>query len=190
MFKNHVKMLGFAGLVALAVVGPADAHGPTRKKVVETITINASPDKVWKVMGNFQDLSWLPGVKSVTGTGGNSIDPNNDDNEVAHRTITLDNGGTIQEGLYKYDAANHSYSYRIDKVDVKVLPVNDYSSTISVDSSDGGKTSTVEWRGAFYRGYMNNDPPPDLNDEASMAAVRKLYKAGLANLKKKVESQS
>lgn len=41
-----------------------------------------------------------------------------------------------------------SYSYRIDKVDVKVLPVNNYSSTITVVPAEGGK-STVEWRGAF-----------------------------------------
>ncbi len=186
----HRRAIGLAvvALLALGLSPYAQAHGPTRKKVIETITINATPDKVWKVMGNFQDMSWVPGVKSTTGTGGNSIDPKNDDNEVAKRTITLDNGGTINEGLYKYDAAEHKYSYRIDKVDVKVLPVNDYSSTISVESTDGGKTSTVEWRGAFYRGYMNNDPPPELSDEASMAAVRGLYKHGLENLKKKVEA--
>jgi hypothetical protein len=190
MLGTRVKTLGLATLVAFGVVQVADAHGPSRKKVIEKVTINASPDKVWKVMGNFQDASWIPGVKSTSGTGGNSIDPKNDDNEVAHRTITLDNGGVITEGLYKYDAAEHSYSYRIDKVDPKVLPVNDYSSTISVESTDGGKTSTVEWKGAFYRGYMNNDPPPDMNDEASQAAVQKLYQASLANLKKKVEGAS
>ena len=156
---------------------------------MESVTINAPPDKVWKVVGNFQDMSWVPPVKSTTGTGGNSIDPKNDDNEVAHRTLTLTGGGEIHEGLYKYDAGEHSYSYRIDKVDPKVLPVNDYSSTIKVEAADGGK-STVTWKGAFYRGYMNNDPPPELDDEASVAAVTKVYKAGLENLKKKVEGAS
>ena len=189
MGMSSVRTVGVAAALVLGFVQGASAHGPTRKKVVETITINASPDKVWKVMGNFQDMSWLPGVKSTTGTGGNTVDAKNSDNEVAKRTITLNNGGTVNEGLYKYDAGAHTYSYRIDKVDVKVLPVNDYSSTISVDSSDGGKTSTVEWRGAFYRGYMNNDPPPNLSDEASMAAVKGLYKSGLEGLKKKVEAQ-
>ena len=177
-----------AGLACGATA--AFAHGPTRQKAKETVTINASPDKVWKVIGNFQDMSWLPGVKSTTGTGGNTIDPKNDDNEVAHRTITLDSGGVINEGLFKYDADEHTYSYRIDKVDTKVLPVNDYSSTISVEPADGGKSSTVTWKGAFYRGYMNNDPPPDMNDKASKAAVDKIYKAGLENVKKKVESGS
>jgi len=35
------------------------------------------------------------------------------------------------------------------------LPVNNYSSTITVKDV-GGKTE-VEWKGAFYRGFMNND---------------------------------
>ena len=184
-----LSTLTVLGVAQYGLPDAALAHGPTRKKVEETITINAPPDKVWKVMGNFQDMSWLPGVKSTTGTGGNSVDAKDDDNEIAHRTITLDDGGTILEGLYKYDAAEHSYSYRIDKVDVKVLPVNDYSSTIKVEAADGGK-SLVTWKGAFYRGYMNNDPPPNLTDAASQAAVEKIYKAGLANLKKKVEAGS
>ena len=189
--KVKISRMALAAAIGMAFsANAAFAHGPTRQKVHETVTINASPDKVWKVMGNFQDLSWLPGVKSTTGTGGNSIDEKNDDNEVAHRTITLANGGVINEGLYKYDATEHAYSYRIDKVDPKVLPVNDYSSTISVESADGGKSSTLTWKGAFYRGYMNNDPPPDMDDAASKAAVENIYKAGLANVKKKVEAGS
>ncbi len=37
----------------------------------------------------------------------------------------------------------------------------------------------IEWKGAFYRGYPNNDPPENLNDEAAIAAVTAVYKAGL-----------
>ncbi len=193
MPARKAKVFWVAAAAVAGVVfgaGAASAHGPSRQKVKESVTINAAPDKVWKVIGNFQDMSWLPGVKSTTGTGGNSTDARNSDNEVAHRTITLDSGGVIDEGLYKYDAGEHSYSYRIDKVDTKVLPVNDYSSTISVEAADGGKSSTVTWKGAFYRGYMNNDPPPDMDDAASKAAVEKIYKAGLENAKKKVEAGS
>ena len=42
-----------------------------------------------------------------------------------------------------------------------------------------GGGSLIEWRGAFYRGYPNNDPPPELNDEAAIAAVTGVYQAGL-----------
>ena len=54
--------------------------------------------------------------------------------------------------------------------------------------ADGDK-AIVEWRGAFYRGHPNNDPPPDQNDDAAVAAVTGVYKAGLTNLKKIVEGK-
>ncbi|MCP4875666.1 MAG: SRPBCC family protein, partial [Gammaproteobacteria bacterium] len=40
-----------------------------------------------------------------------------------------------------------------------------------------------------YRGYPNNDPPAELNDEAAIAAVTGLYQAGLAHLKEVAEKQ-
>jgi hypothetical protein len=75
------------------------------------------------------------------------------------------------------------YSYRAK--DGGALPVTNYTSTISVSAE--GSQSVVEWRGAFYRGFPNNDPPPDQNDEAAVKAITGVYKSGLANLKKLVE---
>jgi hypothetical protein len=181
MNRTIEKFLAIAiALLALALPQPGSAHGPSRQKVTESIEIDAPPAKVWAVIGNFHDMSWLPGVAKTTGEGGNEPD-------TATRQLTLDNGATIDESLYKYDADAMSYSYRIDKVDVKVLPVTNYSATLIVLPAEGGK-SKVEWRGAFYRGYPNNDPPPELNDEAAMKAVSKIYRAGLEALKKKVEA--
>ncbi len=181
-------MIGFASklsrrcLIAAMMLAPiaAEAHGSSRQKITESITINAPPAAVWKAVGNFHDMSWLPGVVKTEGDGGDTPD-------VAHRTLTLQNGATIVESLYKYDADAMSYSYRIDSVDVKVLPVNNYSSTIIVLPGENG-TSNVEWRGAFYRGDPNDNPPPELNDETSIAAVQALYRKGLDNLKQKVEA--
>ena len=176
-----MKFMALTTAAAFALVSfGAQAHGPTRKKVEETVEINAAPDKVWAVISNFQDMSWLPPVEKTEGKGGNEIK--------ATRTLTLKGGATVDEELYKYSAEKMSYSYRITKVDVKTLPVNDYSSTLKVEDA-GGKTK-VSWDGAFYRGYMNNDPPPDLNDDASKAAVLGLYKAGLDNVKAKAEKGS
>lgn len=175
--------VALAAVIATPLLTPsAEAHGPTRKKITETIEINAPPEKVWAVIGNFQDMSWHPAVVKQEGKGGDAID--------ATRRLTLPNDGTIDEVLVKYDAAKMSYSYRITAVDVKVLPVTNYSSTITVLPGADGKTSTVEWRGAFYRGYPNNDPPPELNDDAAIAAVTAVYKGGLEALKKKIESGS
>jgi hypothetical protein len=35
---------------------------------------------------------------------------------------------------------------------------------------------------------MNNDPPPDQNDEAAVTAVKGVYRSGLDALKAKLES--
>jgi hypothetical protein len=181
MIASAQNTLRFALTLQMMVVLPfaAQAHGSSRQKVIEAVEIDAPAAAVWRTVGNFQDMSWLPGVVKTEGEGGDTPD-------VAHRKIVLQGGGTVKESLYKYDAEEMSYSYRIDDVDVKVLPVNNYSSTIIVLPEPGGK-SKVEWRGAFYRGDPNDNPPPELNDETSIAAVQALYRKGLDNLKQQVE---
>lgn len=163
----------FALLLAPAITAmDAQAHGPTRQKVTVTKEIAAPPAEVWAKIGNFQDMSWHPAVHSSTGEGDNAID--------ATRVLTLGEAGgpTISEILYKFSDEKMSYSYRITDVNVEVLPVTNYSSHLTVKpGADGG--SLVEWRGAFYRGYPNNDPPEHLNDEAAIKAVTGVYEAGL-----------
>ncbi|MCG5235114.1 SRPBCC family protein [Xanthobacter oligotrophicus] len=175
-------LLAAAAALSMALLPvAADAHGPTRKKVTETVDINAPAEKVWAAIGNFQDMSWHPAVTANVGQGGNAVD--------ATRKLTLQGGGTIDEVLYKFEPEQKSYSYRIAEVDVKVLPVTNYSSTITVTPIDATH-SKVEWRGAFYRGYPNNDPPPELSDEAAIAAVTGVYRGGLDALKAKLEKGS
>ncbi|MCP1200653.1 SRPBCC family protein [Notoacmeibacter sp. MSK16QG-6] len=161
-------------LLAISLTFPAIgyAHGPTRQKVTLSVDVSASPSDVWAVIGDFQDMSWHPAVFSTTGEGGNTID--------ATRKLTLneEGGPVISEVLYKYDPDKMTYSYRITDVDVEVLPVTNYSSHLTVKPNEGGG-SHIEWRGAFYRGYPNNDPPENLNDEAALAAVSAVYQAGL-----------
>ena len=159
----------------------AMAHGPTRQKIVETVDIDVPCAKVWAKIGNFQDMSWLPAVAKTEGQGGNE--------KGATRTLTLKNGGVIEESLEKHDDEAMMYFYRINHVDVKVLPVTNYSSWLSLKPGEGAKC-TVEWKGAFYRGYPNNDPPPDLNDDTAIAAVTAIYRSTLDALKKSIESGS
>lgn len=175
MLKKLALIIAFAGLLPVA----ASAHGPSRQKVTESVEINAPADKVWAVVGNFQDMNWTGIVTKTEGTG--------DNGPGAKRTLTTPNG-KIDENLLKYNADGKSYSYELPKSDPKVLPVSNYSSTITV-TADGDK-SKVEWKGAFYRSYVNNDPPPEENDEAAVKAVTGLYQTALANLKKKVEGGS
>lgn len=167
--RNLMVVLG------LILPGMALAHGPSRQKVTVTTEVAADPASVWEAIGNFHDMSWHPVVFETQGEGGNEID--------SIRTLVLGEAGgpTITESLYKYDAAKMTYSYRIDEVAVEVLPVTNYSSHLTVKPRDGGG-SLIEWRGAFYRGYPNNDPPAELNDEAAIAAVTDVYDAGMAAL--------
>lgn len=166
-------------VTALLALAPATvwAHGPTRQKVVSKIEINAPVDKVWAVIGNFQDMGWHPAFVKTEGTGGN--------NAGATRKLTLADGGTIEEKLIKHSNEDRAMAYEITNVDVKVVPVTNYSSQISVSGT--AEKSVVEWKGAFYRGYVNNDPPPELSDEAAVKAITGVYQAGLAALKTRIE---
>lgn len=169
-------------LALLILPGLALAHGPTRQKVTETIEINAAPDKVWARIKEFNDMSWHPDVAKTDGAPGNAVD--------TARLVTLKSGGEIAETLYKYDAAKMMYSTLLPHVDVKVLPVTNYSSYLTVKPGKTPETAIVEWRAAFYRGYPNNDPPPELNEEAAIKAVTAFAKSGLEGIKKAVESGS
>ena len=40
----------------------ANAHGPVRQKTEEQITINAPAGKVWAIIKDFGDMSWLSAV--------------------------------------------------------------------------------------------------------------------------------
>ena len=165
-------------LLGAAAALPAEAHGPTRQKVVETVKIAAPASVVWARIKNFDALKdWHPLVESSPADKGNA--------EGSERKIGLKGGGVLIETLERYDDAAMRYSYRAK--DGGALPVTNYTSTISV--SGEGNVSTVEWRGAFYRGFPNNDPPPDKNDEAAVKAVTAAYQGGLANLKKLIEGQ-
>ncbi|QFY42796.1 SRPBCC family protein [Candidatus Methylospira mobilis] len=176
MKKLQVLLTGFV----FALAGVAHAHGPVRHKVVESIEINATPDAVWAIVGNFAKPEvWLPPVASTTETGGNEVG--------ATRELTLKKGGVVKEELKKYEVDKKTLGYKITEVDPAVLPVATYTSTIMVEAAGAG--SKVEWNGAFYRSFMNNNPPPEQSDEAAIHAVTQMYKEGLANLKQVAEKK-
>lgn len=162
------------------------AHGPVRQKFDESVMINAPAEKVWSILQNYGDMSWMPAIQSVT------VDKANEVGSV--RVLTLKQGGTITEELTKYDASKMSYAYKITDMSiaktishagaeekVPVLPVNNYSATIKVEPQGSG--SVVNWKAAYYRAYINNDPPAEMNEEAANKAVEHVLREGLANIK-------
>ena len=180
------KLTLLLSLGAFLFTSVASAHGPVRQKLDEEITINAPADKVWNIIKEYKDLSWLPAIKSVAATGGNE--------KGATRVLTLKNGGTITEELKKFDAEKMSYAYKITDIStaktithsgveekVPVFPVDNYAASIDVESKDGA--TVVSWKTGYYRAYMNNNPPAEMNEEAAKTAVTAVLKEGLANLK-------
>jgi hypothetical protein len=170
----------FALATLLAVLFPtlSAAHGPSRKKEVSTIEINAPADKVWAVIGKYDDMSWHPAIAKAEVTGGTEVD-------VAKRKLTFKSGGIFTDTLTKFEPGQRSIAFLTNDEDLKTLPVEGYSTTLTVTEASG--KSNVEWKGAFYRGYMNNDPPPELSDAAAVKAIAAFQKAGLEALKAKVE---
>lgn len=179
---------GVATLLATPAVlrnfAPAEAHGPTRQRSNQSVDVARPPERVWALVGDFDAIArWHPAVASSPATRGNEI------GSVRRLTLRAPGDPSFEEELTRHEPATRLYAYRILAVDPKVLPVNTYSSTFEVKSGpDGG--STVEWRSAFYRSFMNNDPPPDQNDAAAVRAIAGVQRAGLDSIKRIAESQA
>jgi hypothetical protein len=157
-------MLAACALVALSTAA-------TAAEVTETVDTTASPKAVWTLIGKFDGIvNWLPGVVSSPADKGSKVG--------SVRTITLKapGGPTVVETLTAHKG--HSYSYKIDKVDPKVLPVTGYTSTISITKTPTG--STVTWHGEFT-------PAGGADEAAADKAVSGLYRSGLDNIKALVE---
>ena len=163
-----------------------NAHGPVRQKVKEDIKINAPAEKVWEIIKNYDDMSWLPAIASTKSDAGNK--------KGAIRVLTLKDGGSITEELKKYNDKKMEYAYKITEMStaktithsgkeekVPVLPVSNYAASIEVKAKGDG--SVVIWKAGYYRAYMNNNPPAEMNEEAANTAVTAILKAGLENLK-------
>jgi mxaD protein len=179
MRRNLQFMLFLAALTVPAF--PLSAHGPTPQKVDETIAIAAPPEAVWSLVKDFAAISgWHPDVASSTGRGGNEAG--------GERDIVLKSGGQLTDSLDEYLAKDMTYSYRLSKENIDAIPVSFYSATLQVKPGANGG-SEVEWLGRFYRADTGNEPPPERNDEAAIAAMTKFIHDGLAGLKQKAESK-
>lgn len=190
---KHMKKISlFVSLIALFVTGSAFGHGPVRAKMTATIVIDAPADKVWEVIKNYDDMSWHPAIESVACEEGNK--------KGSERVLTLKEGGTLTEVLKAYKGDKMSYKYKITEMstsgtvhhagqdeDIPVLPVANYAATISV--KDKGGKSEVKWVATYYRAYVNNNPPEELNEEAADEAVKKVLISGLVNLAKKFDDK-
>ena len=133
--------------------------------VSKNVTVNASPETTWKMIGDFNHLDvWHPVVVDSQLTQGNSQAAG------AIRLLTLGNGATITEKLVSNNNALRSYTYAIM---ASPLPVADYVSTITVSLAADGK-STVTWNSSF--------DAKGAADEEAIGAISGIYDAGLSSL--------
>jgi len=188
-----MKKISLLALFLFLFSAASYAHGPVRGKMTATVDIEAPADQVWDVIKNFDDMSWHPGINSTEGTGGNE--------KGATRVLTLASGGTITEFLKKYDAKKMSYTYKITDMsivktiqhsgqdeDIPVLAVDNYQGKLTVKKK--GSATVVTWVATYYRGYMNNNPPVELNEETADEQVTAVLKAGLTSLLHKFEPKT
>ncbi|KAF3981445.1 MAG: SRPBCC family protein [Methylococcales symbiont of Hymedesmia sp. n. MRB-2018] len=185
------KISLFVSLVLVLFSSMTMAHGPVRGKMTASVTIDAPALDVWDVISNYGDMSWHPAISNTTVDNGN--------NKGSVRVLTLAGGGTITEELKKHDSGKMSYKYKITEMSaaqtiqhagqeeiVPVLPVENYQATLTVKEKAG--KSVVTWVATYYRGYLNNEPPVELNEAAADAAVTAVLTDGLSSLLQKFEA--
>ncbi|GAB4355768.1 MAG: hypothetical protein Kow0060_07990 [Methylohalobius crimeensis] len=188
------KFTALMPLLALFWAVSASAHGPVRQKTQEAIVINAPADKVWEIIKAPCGIKdWHPQVAGCDAEGSQE--------EGAKRKLTLVDEGWVNQELKKYDEKKKLIGYKFnfndvstaqtivhagEEIQVPMFPVANYSDMLFVKSK-GADKSQVVWRGAFYRAYMNNNPPAEMNEEAAINTMNAFYRSGLEGLKQLLE---
>ena len=155
--------LKLAAASCLLATGSCFAAGAL--SVEREVTVDNSPETVWKLIGNFNALDvWHPAiVKSELKGNGTKVG--------AQRLLTLDNGATILEKLLSYSAAKKSYSYSIVK---SPLPVANYTGTVTLTPTAEGHT-LLKWSSTF-------EAASGVSDEQATTVIGGVYDAGLAKV--------
>ncbi|MDP2246584.1 MAG: SRPBCC family protein [Nitrosomonadales bacterium] len=164
----------FAAMLLSAMPMVASAAIDETIRLKESVEINAPADKVWKIVGNYGDMSWHPAIGKTEVTKGKA------DEVGATRTLTFKSGGGVKEVLTGYEADRMLMKYEITEGS---LPVRDYGANIRVESAGDGK-SIVTWRAMFKRKDPASPGAPGQDDATAKEVVTGILKDGLANLKK------
>ena len=165
------KLLLALPLIIAGFVTEANAETPATLYVIKSENFNVPAATVWEKIAKFGDLgAWHPAVAKTEITAGL------EGKKGAKRTLTLQDGGKINEKLTAYSAKGKTMSYIITD---SVLPVTNYASTLHV-YSNGTDKSVVVWEGSFL-------PKAPADEKAATDTISGVYDGGLANLKKILE---
>ena len=127
-------------------------------------TLGTDAQTVWSLVSDFGNIAdWHPACSaSSQDTVGGEV----------RRTIVVGDGARLIEKLDSIDHNAKSFSYSIIE---GPLPVENYSSTVTVADADGG--SRITWSGSF--------DAKDAPDERAKHVVAGIYEAGIGALKKR-----
>ncbi len=129
------------------------------QQVSDSVNLDAPPDKVWQLIGQFGG-DWHPLIASIKTIGAGIGEL---------RVIETIDGKQIIERLDAIDSSARSYRYS----NISGIPASDYTGMLDVKPNGTG--STVEWRAQ----YLGNGP----GDLIVRTIVATLFKAGLDSLK-------
>lgn len=161
----------YLAILSLCMVNSAYAHGPTPQKTDESISINATPEVVWKKI-----IEPCAIAKSNSEVSACEIV-----NE-KQQSITLKNGKKILQEIDEIANAEMTVSYRLSgDIDIAALPVSSLNGKIKVAPDAAG--AKVTWTARYYRAFTGNEPPAGQDDEAAKQAIDAFVKAGLNGIK-------
>jgi mxaD protein len=159
-------------------IAPLALAQAKEQSVLQTITIDAPPETVWSIAGDFVGLDkWYPLIESSKRILGRN-------NEVGCiRELTRLNGTKVEEKLVDYNPWDRTLTYTY----AGGQPLSsDYFATLTVDDAGGGK-SRVEWKARFKRlDYWVDDPAAD---EKLVKLLTAAYQKGLESLKARAEGR-
>ncbi|MEO8629255.1 MAG: SRPBCC family protein [Betaproteobacteria bacterium] len=173
--RNVLLLTGGLLFAGLAFSDAKELH------IAHSITINAPPDVVWAVAGDFGGIQrWSPGVESSR-----LVLRERNETGAIRMLRRRSNGTQVTEKLLDYDAPNMRLAYTY--VDGAVA-ASDYYSVLQVKDNGNG-TSKVEWTGTFKRlDYWTDTPAAGRDDATALAFLNGAYSVSLANLKKIIEA--
>lgn len=174
------KFIAILSAIAFSTGLSAQAGEAKTLQVEESVKIAAPAAAVWDKISNFNDLgAWHPAVKTTSITAGEN------NKKGAIRLLTLQDGGTINEKLLGYNAKKMTFKYAITE---GVLPVSSYVSSVTV-KADKDNATVVVWKGSFKRKDLAATPAAGQDDEAAVKTITSVYRGGLDNLKKILETK-
>jgi len=136
-------------------------------KVVVEETVAAPADEVFAVIGDFAGLEKNEMITDFTvrGSGVGAV-----------RSITLANGGVIEERLEAHDTQARTFTYAIIN-EQTALPVAKYSATVVVKAL-GAESASINWTGTFE--------PVGISEAQAETILGGVYKGGIARTRRRL----